>query len=234
MRLLSKSDIDKQKALERQRDVEEGLKLARKLDQLRSLLPQEEAALQSYREKTLEAIHADITAKQSVLTTLLQEVAVAEARRADAIQGMAKDIENAKTLMQQAAEMSIQARNDATKAKNDLEVATVQREKTEKNLVDAEIMYDRAQKELSTALRRHEYAMREYDEARKERLEVLEMRITTENALAEREKCVAEAENRTTMLEDTLLRREDELRKQERKLADREALLERNLRRIKK
>ena len=234
MRLLSKSDIDKQKAIERQRDIDEGLKLARKLDQLRSLLPQEEAALQSFRTQTLESIQSELACQQAKLSQLLQEVAMAESRRANAISGMAKDIENAKMLMQQAAEMSIQARNDSAQARTALETATVQRQKTEKNLADAELMYERAQKELSSTLKRHEYAMKEYDQARKERLEVLEMRITTENALANREQLVAEAEKRTTIREDTLRRQEEELRLNERKLADREALLKRNLRRIKK
>lgn len=61
--LLSKSEVDKRKALDRQREVEEGIKIAKRVDTLREVAAHEETSLTKFRVKTVEAIQAEIDEK---------------------------------------------------------------------------------------------------------------------------------------------------------------------------
>lgn len=65
MKLLPKSEIDKQKASETQQHIAEGIKLARRVDTLRDVAAQEEASLSKFRIRTLEAIQSEINEKTS-------------------------------------------------------------------------------------------------------------------------------------------------------------------------
>ncbi len=60
IRLLPKSEIDRAKALDRQREIDEGKKLATRVDGLRQTHAKEEAELQSFRSKTLAQIQLEI------------------------------------------------------------------------------------------------------------------------------------------------------------------------------
>lgn len=63
MRLLARKDVDAAKALDRQREVDEGVKLAKKVDTLRELQAQEEASLLKFRDNSLTEIVGDINLK---------------------------------------------------------------------------------------------------------------------------------------------------------------------------
>ncbi len=62
MRLLEKHELDQQKAQERKREIDEGAKLAKKVDELRKLEAQERANLTAWRNATLEDIKREIDA----------------------------------------------------------------------------------------------------------------------------------------------------------------------------
>ncbi len=85
MRLLPKSEIQKAKALDRQREIEEGKKLADKVDTLRELRSEEEVTLEAWRTKTVAAIAKEIADLTEVRDGLTHEVGHLEARRADAL-----------------------------------------------------------------------------------------------------------------------------------------------------
>ena len=233
MRLLPKSDIDKQRAIERQRDVEEGLKLAKKIDQLRSLLPQEEAALEAYRKQTLASIGSELTKAQSELTSALHELELAKLQRESVVMNMKADVQNAERLIAQATELSQKAEKDTAEALISLKKASEERETTVKALAAAEEQRRLAQNLFSMAIKNHESAVKELDYAKKERLDVLEYKLLTEDILQKREQRVANDESRNTIWEGNLRRQEEELRLNERKLADRIALFERTLTRKK-
>lgn len=74
MRLLAKSEIDKAKAVEKKREVDEGMKLARRVDNLREIAAQEEASLLKFRQQTVATIHDEIITEQSKLDLLKAEV----------------------------------------------------------------------------------------------------------------------------------------------------------------
>lgn len=60
MKLLEKSVINNLKALERKREIDEGKKLAERVDKLRELSSKEQANLSEFRDHTLKAIRQEI------------------------------------------------------------------------------------------------------------------------------------------------------------------------------
>jgi hypothetical protein len=60
IKLLSKQEINQRQALQRHAEIEEGRKLAKRVDNLREIAVQEEASLASFRAKTLKAINEEI------------------------------------------------------------------------------------------------------------------------------------------------------------------------------
>lgn len=63
MRLLPKSAVEKAKALDKQREIDEGKKLATHIDSLRTLAATEEKNLTDFREKSLKAVQVEINGK---------------------------------------------------------------------------------------------------------------------------------------------------------------------------
>ncbi len=83
MRLLSKQEINTHKALEKKQQIDEGVKLARKVDNLRELAADEDAALQKFRNETVAAINAEISTLSEHKIALMVEVSqLADARAA--------------------------------------------------------------------------------------------------------------------------------------------------------
>lgn len=74
MKLLSKSEIDKAKAQDRQREVNEGMKLAKSVDSLRETHAHEEAVLTKFRENTLKEAMDDISKAEAEKRILDEEV----------------------------------------------------------------------------------------------------------------------------------------------------------------
>jgi prophage DNA circulation protein len=60
IKLLSKQEINQKQALQRHNEIEEGRKLAKRVDNLREIAVQEEASLASFRSNTLKAINDEI------------------------------------------------------------------------------------------------------------------------------------------------------------------------------
>lgn len=74
IKLLSKQEINQKQALQRHAEIEEGRKLAKRVDNLRELAVEEEASLASFRANTLKAINADIKKATKEHETILNEV----------------------------------------------------------------------------------------------------------------------------------------------------------------
>ena len=62
MHLLERKQIDTLKADERKRDIDEGAKLAKKIDDLRRLASEEQTRLQKFRDESLKATRDEIDA----------------------------------------------------------------------------------------------------------------------------------------------------------------------------
>lgn len=74
MKLLTKNDIQQKKSLERRLEIEEGAKLARKVDTLRETAASEEAKLSAFREQSIQAIHEELEPLQTQRDALRLEV----------------------------------------------------------------------------------------------------------------------------------------------------------------
>lgn len=84
MKLQPKSAIVALKAAEQRQTIAEGLKLSKRVDRLREVAADEEAALNAFRLRTIETINAEITEATEKKETLLGEVSELEKRRAEA------------------------------------------------------------------------------------------------------------------------------------------------------
>lgn len=85
MRLLPKKEIDSQKAQERKAEIDEGVKLARRVDSLRELQATEEANLTKFRQASLAQLQMEIKPLEEQRDGLLREVTSLEERRAIAL-----------------------------------------------------------------------------------------------------------------------------------------------------
>lgn len=74
VRLLPKSEIDKRKSEEQRTAIQEGLKVAERVDLLRETLASEETAFENYRTDTLKNIQKDIQNKQEEKDVLETEI----------------------------------------------------------------------------------------------------------------------------------------------------------------
>ncbi len=70
MRLMKKSEVEKLKILERKREQDEGLKLARRVDSLRELAANEESKYTKFRDGMIGEIQKQINEKQAELDAL--------------------------------------------------------------------------------------------------------------------------------------------------------------------
>ena len=71
IKLLTKQEINLRKANEKRLEIEEGRKLASRVDNLRELVAQEEASLASFRAKTVANIGAEIKKLEQEKQTVL-------------------------------------------------------------------------------------------------------------------------------------------------------------------
>ena len=104
MKLLSKSEVVRAKSIERQQQIDEGLKLAKKVDSLREIVANEEEALNKFRTQTLEEIHQQITSKSKELEYLVSEVNDLEKRQKEALRPLNKEREEIQALRESVEE----------------------------------------------------------------------------------------------------------------------------------
>lgn len=74
MKLLDKKVIDSQKALERKIEIDEGVKLAKKVDTLRETIATEEKRLADFRIESLKTIQTEIRSYTDKRDTLANEI----------------------------------------------------------------------------------------------------------------------------------------------------------------
>jgi hypothetical protein len=76
IRLLEKSEVAKSNAVQRQQEIDEGMKVARRVDSLRELVAHEEATLNDFRERRMAEISGDIKKEEEKLEKLGSEVKI--------------------------------------------------------------------------------------------------------------------------------------------------------------
>lgn len=233
MRLLPKSELTKAIASEQKMTVDEGAKLARRIDSLREIAAQEEVSLEKFRRETVAKIHEQITKLAAERDEIEADVALAaldlKEKRKPLDKEWEKVVEERKELESRGEKATLRenflrdeeeaVRRDCKEVEIELTKANQYRLLGESRLRDAEQAAEKA-----------ELAQKAADVAEKEAKELKE---STEREVTHRISVVESLEKNATVRETELAAREKELVDGLRLLKDREAMLERNLKRNK-
>jgi len=233
IRLLQKSEVQKAKALERQKEIEEGKKLATRVDKLRELSADEERNLRESRDKAISAIRIAINPlieqKEDVerqITTRREELATLMRP----IDDRWVEINQAQKLLDDWEE-DLEKRdgeNELVKSKN-LDIAT-KLSKREKNLEHNEAVFKEM---LAEAVHMSEQAKEILADARNEAQAHISASELIKTQLREREEKIA-ARERDAVLKEKLNAETQKYHAEEKiKLTDMRATLERGLQRLK-
>ncbi len=234
IRLLAKSEIVQAKSLERKLEMDEGAKLARKVDALRELQVSEEANLQQFRIATVTQIHEEIAKENQKKEQLLQEVKQLEEQKKKALEPITKELEALETATTQLFEIQNKVNDQITIAKSLNEDAECKRDEVNRLLLQAKTIKDQALREFEQAATERDLSKVLVDEATHLNVVATNLKITTEADLFEKSKNLQNKEIALQDKENTLEKDRLEIEKIKIQLKDREATLERALTRIKK
>ena len=218
LKLLKKSEIDKAKSLDRQRDINEGLKLATRVDSLREVSAQEEVALTKFRTETLAQIGNDIMKESKKLDKLKEEVKEAESKKAEAQIPLDTEWEKVKSEHNTLADKS----KELEELKINLDKKVAELEERSKSIFTLGLQATSAKNQASDLLR---------DADNKEKAAEMKERKASETlASASREANVIlakanEKEGFVNEREKAVFKKEEELRKKEIDLAKEWSLL---------
>lgn len=233
MKLLAKSDISKAKSVDRQREIDEGLKLATKVDALREISAQEEASLAKFRTETLWVIASEILSETTKRDELKAEVQVLEDRKVEALKPLTEELNKIAVGKEHLAEVksTLDSRQERIQEKErNLEQREQGIAKLEKDISYTQEDISRRLQNAGTLESNAERLHRDANDT----LEDARIQATATLATAaQRETWVAEREKASSAKEEELRTKEIDLAKEWSRLKDREATLERNIKRNK-
>ncbi len=234
IRLLPKNELDHAKAAEQKRIIDEGIKIARKVDGLREVRAEEEAALLKWRSDTLEIIGNEIKSAIERRDIITQQAEEAETRRISALKPLDDErnriIAEGKLVTSRGEE--IDRRLQVIEGRENTTTELFKRAETLQR--DAELNNAVSNTRFQEAYNAKREAERLLASA-EERFSVVDRhRRNVEVELTHREKNVANRESRATLIETEQNARETALNARETLLKDREAMVERDFKRTKK
>lgn len=234
MRLLPKSEFEKAKSNENRREVEEGLKLARRVDNLREVAAQEEASLEKFRRETVEIIHVQISTESEKLEYLKKEVSSLVEQREIAIKPLDEEWSKVRE-----AVVDVEERQKEQEARNqyleEKEAHVISARKQAYDLLERARQRDGdSVTRLQKAVEAEELGKGIIEDARVARLESKEAVRMASVELTHREELVTSREESATIKELDISARERALADGWKLLRDQEAMLARDLKRIKK
>lgn len=231
MRLLSKREVDQAKQKDRQQEIEEGMKLARKVDDLRETASEEETRLQLFRQKSVEQLHAEIQPLEKKKSSLEEEVKDLEHRKKLALAPLDAEWERMKeegrkvTLkkfeLDDREALVKKSEIDIENSKKELEIEKGRlqdfKRTTSENLVQSENTLKQAQEEAR--------------DVRENARKVTALAKSRNKVSLDREAKVAVREREVLLREQSNLKKDIDLAKRERILKDRYSTLQRTLKR---
>lgn len=231
MKLLLKSQIIKLKSSEKQKEIEEGLKLAKRVDSLREIQAREDKVLKDFRTNTLSEISKETLKESKKLDSLKSEVKDLEERREKALKPLdeeliklsdrKKEIEEFERIINNRGREVANEKLDLSK--RDLELVNKERA--------VETLNKGAKELFLTADSSNEQAKAKLDES----VRVFNKATIDSNGIInkamEKEKLLEAREKRIFDKEEELRTKEIDLAKQFSVLRDREETLKRNLKR---
>lgn len=234
MKLLNKKEIDIAKESERKRDIDEGLKLARRVDNLREIAAKEEQSLALFRQKTLKAINEDIRNLSSEKELLSNEVRLL---RKEIAEGLAPLRVRREEIENQLSNL-LSEQTKLQEKKNLLNRLSLHLDARELAIDDnfrlSKEAVDNANQLVKEALEKDSLANKATEQMLQIEARVKEYERVTIEQLGKRELQVSTREENQLLRDKQQDAREKELNTRETKLRDREQKLLRNLKLLKK
>lgn len=231
MQLLSKQEVNTQKARAQKREYDEGMKLARRVDGLREVVAAEEASLEKFRRESVAKIHEEITHLTKEKGTLEKEVSDLKREREDLKKPLTEEWEDL-NIAQEAYERSHKFLLDSIESAKATERDLDERAKG----IRADEQRIEEQKRLH-----NELLASAYNDRASTRAALEDAERTFDNARVEEERIVRELNHREAGIEATEARqkkrdeeqdeRERLLNSRETRVVDREATITRQLQR---
>lgn len=228
MRLLSKSDVTTAKAQERKRDIDEGLKVARRIDSLREIATNEEKSLQEFRKRTLEAIHADISTESAKLDVLRSEIGGLEERKRIALIPIDEEREKLDGIREMLDERTTDLDKRETAVKQMEVSATAFNKLAQDNLSSANTIEAEARKAFDNASKTSQEAQTAMQTAILFRTDAETFKRESEQRLEQRESQIKATEARQKNRDKAQDERERELNNRESFVRDREQMKQKN------
>lgn len=234
IKLLSKQEINQRQVLQRHNEIEEGRKLAKRVDNLRELAVEEEASLASFRANTLKAINADIKSATKEHEVILNQV---KALRGELETGFSELKKAERVIKLKEEDLILRENQVEERVKLVKEKENQIKKDFEKNLTMTsrlEYANDQLVKLNIAADEKMQMANDMYEDAdfKRNQIERLSERVMKE--LHDKDIEVASKERDLNIKEERLILTEQQLRDKEIKLVDRELTLEREFKRLKK
>ena len=101
MRLLKKSEVTQKKAQARKQEIDEGVKIAQKVDAVRNTLAEEEANLDKFRTESVKNIKAELAPLEEKRDGLKKEVQELERTREQLLIPLTEEWEEVETAKKQ-------------------------------------------------------------------------------------------------------------------------------------
>jgi len=234
IKLLPKSEIDHLKAEERRKEVEEGRKIAERIDTLRETVSEEEAALGRFRVETVTRINAEISAKITEREELEHGNSKLRREREELLKPLDTEREEIRLERIHLAqwEKSISEKEDQVIQREESSIEC--QKEVEKRLQRAKIQEEIIGLRLSEANRAAKASEDAYIVAEEVKQATISERKAISIGLTHREEAVSARENNATIRESDIASREKEIGKEHLRLADQEATLARAFNRLKK
>lgn len=231
IRLLSKSEVDKAKSLDRKNLIDEGVKLAKRVDSLRETAAQEDSSLQKFRNESVSRIYTEIREVTVELDSLRADVSVLKKEKTDIERLLGEDWNEVGKAQPELLKLKKTLQEDVSRIKSFERVISTSKELVTKELREAE--HERLQ---SDELLRKAYEDSKEAKSKKERadsllLEVRQEKIKSEKELDDRIANINYREKKNHDRDRELAERESELSSGWTILNDRRAMFERTLKR---
>lgn len=233
MKLLSKSDITKKKSIDRQQEIAEGSKLAKRVDALREISANEETALFKFRTETLSEISKETLKAQAKLDGVKKKI-----EESEHVLEELRPVDQAREELERDRIMVLNYRSEVTAKAVKIENEKLRLQNIEKDLLLQEkklevygIQADKMFRQVSGALSEAKDKLRTADET-------LSRSVKTEKEglkkIKEQESLIKQREKKVFDKEEDLRKRELELEIGWKVLKDRQDVFERNINRLNK
>lgn len=234
MKLLTKQEISDKKTQERKLEVDEGIKLARKVDKLREMAVSEESNLAKFREENMRLLKESIEALTGQRDFLQNNIMALQEEKRELLVPLDKEWRKVRAIEDRLAkfgeelnEKHIQLQN--TEMEYDLKVEKLKEERS--RLKDDREGVSELIKEAKSKLKEAKDIL----ETSNSKKEEIERHIKIEyQELTKKEAEISTREKNNKLKESSLLKLADDLAKKDRQINDKYETLQRSITRLKK